>query len=163
SSWKYCRIPTVTFAGALRLYLRETSPEGSNLKQSGDEPDDRLLVEAAQKDPTRFADLYERHFERVYAFIVRRVGNRHDAQDLTADVFHQALAKLHRVEWRGAPFGSWLLRIAANAVTDRARRTRKQQPNPGIDALEGKVEPEASELAEVEEAAKLFRLVQTLP
>ena len=38
--------------------------------------DERQLVEAAQRDPSRFGDLYERHFERVYAYIVRRVGNR---------------------------------------------------------------------------------------
>ena len=40
------------------------------------EADERLLIEAAQQDPARFADLYEINFERVYAYIVRRVGNR---------------------------------------------------------------------------------------
>jgi len=35
--------------------------------------DERLLVEAAQKDPARFAELYENNFERVYAYVVRRV------------------------------------------------------------------------------------------
>ena len=47
-------------------------------KESGQEPDEQRLVEAARKDPARFADLYEINFERVYAFIVRRVylGNR---------------------------------------------------------------------------------------
>ena len=41
------------------------------------EHDDRLQVEAAQRDPSRFADLYERNFTRVYAYIIRRVGDRH--------------------------------------------------------------------------------------
>ena len=37
--------------------------------------DDRLLIEAAQRDPSRFAELYEEHFYRVYAYIARRVGD----------------------------------------------------------------------------------------
>jgi len=47
--------------------------------------DDRLLIEAAQKDPRRFGDLYELNFERVYA--VSRIHDRDAAQDLTSDVF----------------------------------------------------------------------------
>ena len=47
--------------------------------------DERLLIEAAQKDPRRFGELYEKNFERVYTFIVRRVQNRHEAEDLHLD------------------------------------------------------------------------------
>ena len=63
--------------------------------------DERLLVEAAQKDPARFAELYENNFERVYAYVVRRVGDRAETEDLTSEVFHHALANLRRFEWRG--------------------------------------------------------------
>ena len=42
--------------------------------------DERLLIEAAQKDSRRFGELYERNFERVYAFIARRVRDRHEAE-----------------------------------------------------------------------------------
>ena len=91
-----------------------------------DESEERLLVEAAQKDPARFVDLYEVHFERVYAFIARRVRDRGTAEDLTSEVFHHALANLSKFEWRGVPFAVWLYRIAANSVTDRWRRLAKQ-------------------------------------
>ena len=57
------------------------------------ESEERLLIEAAQKDPGRFAELYENNFHRVYAYIARRVHDRSEAQDLTSHVFHQALAK----------------------------------------------------------------------
>ena len=73
---------------------------------SGADTAERLLVEAAQKDPARFAEIYEHNFARVYAFIARRVGNRDVAEDLTSDVFHKALAGLPRFEWRGVPFGA---------------------------------------------------------
>ena len=60
------------------------------------EADERLLIEAAQKDPARFAELYENNFERVYAYVVRRVGNRAETEDLTSEGFHQALLHLGR-------------------------------------------------------------------
>lgn len=62
----------------------------------GPATDDRALVEAAQRDPAHFDELYERNFYRVYAFVARRVGNRHQAEDLTSEVFHEALAGINR-------------------------------------------------------------------
>jgi RNA polymerase sigma-70 factor (ECF subfamily) len=91
-----------------------------------DETEERLLVEAAQKDPSRFGDLYEIHFAQVYSFIMRRVGNRATAEDLTSDAFRKALEYLPRFEWRGAPFASWLLRIAANVVADQSSRSSRE-------------------------------------
>src|SRR5260370_5273492 len=82
------------------------------------EPEERLLVEAAQGDPAKFEALYELHFERVYAFVASRVRERSTAEDLTSEVFHKALASLPSYEWRGVPFVAWLLRIAANAIID---------------------------------------------
>ena len=72
---------------------------------------ERLLVEAAQKDPAKFGALYEIHFERIYAFVVRRVNDRDRAEDLTSEIFHKALANLKNYEWRGLPFQAWLFRI----------------------------------------------------
>jgi len=92
--------------------------------------DERLRIEAAQRDPSRFADIYEEHFERVYAYVVRRVCDRSEAQDITADVFQQALANIGRFQWRGAPFASWLYRIAANAIADHFQRKSRQSSAP---------------------------------
>src|SRR2546427_3339335 len=87
---------------------------------------ERLLVEAAQKDPSRFGELYEHNFERVYACIARRVRDRDVVEDLTSDVFHKALTNLGRFEWRGLPFAAWLVRIAANVLLDRPTRAPKR-------------------------------------
>ena len=51
--------------------------------------DERLRIEAAQKDPAKFSEPYERHFEQVYAFVTRRVRDRATAEDVTAEVFHK--------------------------------------------------------------------------
>lgn len=124
------------------------------------EADERLLIEAAQKDPARFGDLYEIHFERVYAYIARRVQDRAETEDLAAEVFHQALANLKRFEWRGIPFAAWLFRIAANLITDRWQRSgREIADEQRIEAAQ--VGP--AEIEQVERQATLFRLVDTLP
>lgn len=124
------------------------------------EADERLLIEAAQNDPACFGDLYEIHFERVYAYIVKRVQDRAESEDLTSEVFHQALANLKRFEWRGIPFAAWLFRIAANLITDRWQRSgREIADDHAIEAAH--VSP--AEIEEVERRATLFRLVEHLP
>jgi RNA polymerase sigma-70 factor (ECF subfamily) len=113
-----------------------------------DDHDERVLIEAAQADPARFVDLYERHFHRVYAYVIRRTGSRADAEDITSEVFERALVNLPRFEWRGVPLVAWLFRIAANE-RDSA------DPPPDV--------PDESESATIERRAMLFQLVDRLP
>jgi len=132
---------------------------GPTLRAPRREADDRLLVAAAQKDPSRFAELYELYFERVYAYLARRVGGREEAQDLTSDVFHRALSNLPRFEWRGAPFAAWLCRIAANALADHWKQTAHERQ-----FYASEITPDESmDFAQVEDRALLFRLVERLP
>ena len=102
--------------------------------------DERLLIEAAQSDPTRFGELYEENFPRVYAFIARRVRNRQEAQDLTSHVFARALANISKFEWQGKPFAAWLYRMASNAIADhyhaQSRELQWQQPEVTEDEIE---------------------------
>jgi RNA polymerase sigma-70 factor (ECF subfamily) len=122
---------------------------------------ERLLIEAAQKDPARFAELYENNFDRVYAFITRRVRDRNEAEDLTSEVFHHALAGLPRFEWRGAPFAAWLFKIASNAIIDRSKRAVKEQQT-AIVELPPDVNPQEID-EEIERRARLFQIVDRLP
>ena len=119
--------------------------------------DEKVLVENARRDPRRFAELYTMHFDRVYAFIARRVPARADAQDLTSEVFQQALASLGRYEWRGVPFAAWLFRIAANAVVDHHHRTARARV-----ALDT-VGPPAQGIDEAGRRGSLYRAVRDLP
>ncbi|HWY02485.1 MAG TPA: sigma-70 family RNA polymerase sigma factor [Candidatus Acidoferrum sp.] len=126
------------------------------------EADERLLIEAAQEDPARFAELYELHFERVYAYVVRRVGDRAETEDLTSEVFHHALSNLQRFEWRGIPFAAWLFRIAANLISDRWQRKSRENIADEPEQIESAPARNA-EFEEVERKATLFRLVGSLP
>jgi RNA polymerase sigma-70 factor, ECF subfamily len=140
-----------------RPAARKPQEEASGLPQG----DDRLLVEAAKKDPSHFAELYELNFARVYGYIARRVGDRDAAQDLTSDVFHKALANIHSFEWRGVPFAGWLLRIAANMIVDRSKRGTKEVTGQELPDL-----PDLGtglKLEEADQCARLFLLVDQLP
>jgi RNA polymerase sigma-70 factor, ECF subfamily len=128
--------------------------EDKNLANPNDE---RLLVEAAREDPARFGELYENNFERVYAYLARRARDRDEAQDLTAEVFHQALAGLGRYEWRGLPFIAWLLGIAANVVADRWQRAGRLQ-----EVVTDELEQVGVE-DDVERRAMLYQIVDSLP
>jgi RNA polymerase sigma-70 factor (ECF subfamily) len=116
--------------------------------------EERLLIEAAQRNPGRFAELYERNFERVYAYVARRVGSRAEAEDVTAEVFQQALANLPRFEWRGVAFAAWLRRMAANAIADQWHAARRESGVPASDTASNE---------DIERRAMLFQLVDTLP
>jgi RNA polymerase sigma-70 factor, ECF subfamily len=118
--------------------------------------DDRLRIEAAQRDPSRFGELYEENFYRVYAYVARRVGDRHQAEDLTADVFREALAGIGKFEWRGAPFAAWLLGIASRIIADHFKRSGREGGNPAD-------LPERPDPDEFERRAMLFQLVERLP
>jgi len=123
------------------------------------EPDthERQLIEAAQRDPSRFAELYETSFDRVYAFVARRVPGRDEAEDLTAEVFHQALASLANFEWQGTPFAGWLLGIASHLIAGRWQRNARE-PEICADELESIGVPE-----QTERQAMFSQLVDRLP
>ena len=134
-------------------------------KTDADYSAERTLIEAAQRDRSRFADLYESNFERVYAYVVRRVRDRDEAQDITADVFHLALKSLPRFEWRGVPFAAWLFRIASNEIADRSKsiaRRNAQQREMSLDATNDRGEVVAG-IEEAERRGRLFGLVERLP
>ena len=126
-------------------------------KNLGNPNDERLQVEAARQDPARFGELYENNFERVYAYLARRARDRDEAQDLTSEVFQQALAGLPRYEWRGLPFIAWLLGIAANVLRDGWRRAGRFE-----EVMTDELEQMGIE-EDVEQKAMLYQLVDSLP
>jgi RNA polymerase sigma-70 factor, ECF subfamily len=86
-------------------------------------PDDAALVQAAQKDISAFSLLYQRYVQQVYRYLLARVGNAPDAQDLTSQTFMAAMQGLK--QYRGQqPFIAWLLGIARHKAADQFRQRR---------------------------------------
>jgi RNA polymerase sigma-70 factor, ECF subfamily len=86
-------------------------------------------VDKAQLD-ARFSELYRAHLRDVYSYAYYRVGNHHDAEDLTEQTFLQAYRHFERAlrESDGRPLRPWLIRIAHNLAANLYRdRSRKPQ------------------------------------
>lgn len=98
--------------------------------------------------------------------MAHRVHDRHAAEDLTSEVFHEALKKIGSYEWRGAPFAAWLFKIAAAAIANRwrsATRAREVAVE-DIEEQESLAVPASSSHGEaVESRAALYQLVDSLP
>ena len=84
-----------------------------------------LVLRAIQRDQEAFGELYDRHVVRVYRHIYYMVGNAAEAEDLTAQTFLRAWEAIERYQVRGAPFVSWLLRIAHNLGVSYLRSKRE--------------------------------------
>ncbi len=100
--------------------------------------DDRALVRAARADLRTFNELYERHVNRVYRYLLVRVGNVADAEDLTSQTFLVAMENLDK--YRGErPFLAWLFGIARHKVADKYR---KQKPELFLETAVDVVDPQ---------------------
>jgi RNA polymerase sigma-70 factor, ECF subfamily len=96
--------------------------EALPLEQLAPVPD--VIERARTGDRAAFAELYDTHCDAVYRYILYRVREPADAEDLCSEVFTRAFANIHRYRWQGKSFLAWLYTIARNAVTDRRRRDR---------------------------------------
>jgi len=83
--------------------------------------DDAALVKHARSDAEAFAVLYRRYLTPLYRYVYRRLGNEKDAEDLTAQVFTEALEGLVAYHERGR-FASWLFTIARRRLVDLYRQ-----------------------------------------
>lgn len=78
---------------------------------------DAVLVRLAQQDVAYFAPLYERYFDRVYAYCLRRVSLPQEAEDLCSQIFTRALRGLPTFR-PGYDFAPWLFTIAHHVLVD---------------------------------------------
>src|ERR1051325_6465933 len=84
-----------------------------------------------------FAELYRAHLRDVYSYSYYRVGNHHDAEDLTEQAFLQAYRHFERArrESDGRPLRPWLIRIAHNLASNY-HRDRSRRPEAALEAVE---------------------------
>ena len=90
-------------------------------------PDEEGLVrQAKQHDQEAFAQLYEEYFDKIYRYVALRIGDRMEAEDITQQVFLNAIKAISSFKWKGVPFSAWLFRIAHNQVVDYLRKKAKR-------------------------------------
>jgi RNA polymerase sigma-70 factor (ECF subfamily) len=88
---------------------------------------ERATVDRARTgDQQALADLYDWYMPRVYRYAVARLGNTHEAEDLTEEVFLKMLGAIGDFRWREVPFSSWIFRIAHNCIATHFRRVAQR-------------------------------------
>lgn len=85
------------------------------------------VIEAAKQDATHFAPLYNKYYKQIFSYVFARMEDRDTAFDVTAQVFLKALQNLHRYEFKGVPFASWLYRIAQSEVYQMFRDKKSER------------------------------------
>ena len=101
-----------------------------------------LVQKAARGDRSAFTALYEMHVDRVFRHIRYQVSDASDAEDITQDVFIKAWKSVPRYKSTGAPFVTWLIVIARNAIIDHYRSRKhthhldeNYDPQGGVDPV----------------------------
>ena len=82
------------------------------------------------KSQQSFDHLYDRHIEAIFRYVLRRVANVAEAEDLTAQTFYKALRGFWRFRLSGGNASAWLYRIATNEINSHYRNRRT---SPGVD------------------------------
>ena len=84
------------------------------------------IRQAQRSDAGAFESLYRLHVDKVYGLCLRMTGNASEAEDCTQEAFIQAWNKLDKFRGDSA-FGTWMHRIAVNAVLGRIRKSKREQ------------------------------------
>ncbi len=123
---------------------------------------DADLVRVARQDRAAFAPLYRRYVTPIYRYIYSRVGHRADAEDLTSQVFSEAIAALDRYREEGH-FTAWLFTIASRRIADHHRQNRPELPLELMVEQVTAVHNPPAEVAHQETLGQLAQLLDQLP
>ena len=126
--------------------------------------DEDLVEKAQQQDPSALTVLCDRYLDRVYQFHFTRLRQQQDAEDLTSETLLKVVEKLHTYKNTGAPFGSWIFRIARNTLIDFIR---KQKREASLDELpEDEERADTLDVNAIESSVlreKLWAAIESLP
>ena len=78
--------------------------------------EENSFVEASKIDPAKFEHLYNKYHEQIFRYVYQRMDDKDLAFDVTSQVFMKALLNIHKYQFRGVPFASWLYRIAKSEL-----------------------------------------------
>lgn len=127
----------------------------------GCETDEARLIRAARQDPRAFGELYRLYVEQVFRYLYSRIGDVHEAEDVTAQTFLAAFETFGRFRQDGH-FASWLFTIARNKATDHFRRSKNIASTEAVDEIPIENDPLCS-LIQSEQVATLAKLIRALP
>jgi RNA polymerase sigma-70 factor, ECF subfamily len=125
------------------------------------EMEEKELIRAARRDPKAFGGLYLLYVEPVFRYLYSRLGNAHDAEDVTAQTFLAAFESFGGFRQDGH-FASWLFAIARHKAMDHFRRRRETTPIDEINGITSNNDP-LNGVIQSEQAAALSIIIRGLP
>ena len=99
--------------------------------------EESLVRRAKEHEEAALTQLYEENFDKIYRYIVLKIGDRTEAEDMTQQVFLKAFKSISGYRSKGSPVSSWLFRIAHNQMVDYWRRKSKRATVPLEETLVG--------------------------
>ena len=87
--------------------------------------EESVVRRAQQRDPEALTQLYEENFDKIYRYVVLKIGDRTEAEDITQQVFLSAVKSISSFKYKGTPFSAWLYRIAHNRIVDYLRKKKR--------------------------------------
>ncbi len=129
------------------------------LERPGETDEADWIARAQRGDVAAFEALYRLHVDRVYGLCLRMTGNRAEAEDCAQEAFIRAWDKLDRFRGDSA-FGTWLHRIAVNAVLGRIRKSKREQDR--LQEAAG-IDPAPAAVADTGELRDLAAAIDRLP
>ena len=121
-----------------------------------------LVARAQAGDQSAIGELYRLHFGEIYRFLLRRVGNRDDAEDLTMQTFLKMVEAIGRFRWQSSAFGAWLTRIARNLAIDHYRERSRLDLRDELPELRGSTPSAEEETLAAVGAADVVALLRSL-
>jgi RNA polymerase sigma-70 factor (ECF subfamily) len=110
----------------LAEHASDYSPQMVSLSELGMTDEADWISRAQRADAKAFESLYRLHVDRVYGLCLRMTGNVAEAEDCTQEAFIQAWSKMDKFRGDSA-FGTWIHRIAVNAVLGRMRKSKRER------------------------------------
>jgi len=89
---------------------------------------DRRLIEMAQKNIDAFQHLFNKYYDTIFNYALRRTCNAQLADDVTATTFLKAMNQIKKFQWKGVSFSAWLYRIATNEIAQLYRKSKRTIP-----------------------------------
>lgn len=125
------------------------------------ESDELRIIKAAREDPKAFGELYKLYVAPVFRYLYSRVGNVHEAEDITAQAFLVAFESFDRFR-EDRHFASWLFTIARNKAMDHFRQRKDLSSIDEAANIPVENDP-LSGMIQVEQMTALSKLIQALP
>ncbi len=100
--------------------------ENAHIGSDGNIPSEEELILLSKRHIEHFSELYNRHYESIFRFVLRKTDDDQLAADLVSEVFLKAMMAIHRFRYNGVPYQAYLMKIARNEVLAHYQKARRR-------------------------------------